>query len=274
MVNSCTGRMGNAAAEALVRAGLTLVPFTFTGYSAGVAVCNIGVAGVPVEVVGRARRQEVMEQVKEEYPGLVVVDYTLPSCVNENAEFYARNGVPFVIGTSGGKRERLVEVAESAGLYAVIASQMGKQVVAFQSALELLGQRFPGCFSGYDVEVVESHQSSKVDVSGTARAVVGALQELGVDCDERVIKRIRSRSRSVEEMGVPEEALGGHAFHTYRLTSPDGSVAFVFKHNVVGRSIYAEGTVDAVLFLAKMREEGAKKKVYNMQDVLKGGSLR
>lgn len=39
---------------------------------------------------------------------------------------------------------------------------------------------------------------------------------------------------------------------------------FKFKHNVVERSIYAEGTVDAVLFLAKKRSEGAEKKVYNM----------
>lgn len=28
-------------------------------------------------------------------------------------------------------------------------------------------------------------------------------------------------------------------------------VAFEFQHNVMGRSIYAQGTVDAVLFLAK-----------------------
>jgi hypothetical protein len=33
---------------------------------------------------------------------------------------------------------------------------------------------------------------------------------------------------------------------------------------VVERSIYAEGTVDAVLFLAKKRAEAAKEKVYNM----------
>jgi hypothetical protein len=28
-------------------------------------------------------------------------------------------------------------------------------------------------------------------------------------------------------------------------------VSFEFQHNVCGRSIYAEGTIDAVLFLAK-----------------------
>ncbi len=50
---------------------------------------------------------------------------------------------------------------------------------------------------------------------------------------------------------VPSSALDGHAFHTYTLTSDDGSVVFEFKHNVCGRKIYAEGTVDAALFLAR-----------------------
>lgn len=53
------------------------------------------------------------------------------------------------------------------------------------------------------------------------------------------IVRVRDRLQQLD-MGVPESALDGHAFHTYRLTSPDGSVSFVFKHNVVGRSIYAQ----------------------------------
>lgn len=36
------------------------------------------------------------------------------------------------------------------------------------------------------------------------------------------------------KMGVPKEALLGHAYHTYHLTSPDGSVNFEFQHNVAG----------------------------------------
>ena len=75
-------------------------------------------------------------------------------------------------------------------------------------------------------------------------------------------------------MGVPESALQGHAYHTYQLTSPDGTVFFEFQHNVIGRSIYAEGTVDAVLFLAQQIQAGASQKVYNMIDVLKAGAMR
>ena len=74
--------MGHATAEAVVRAGLTLVPFSFTGESGGVAVSNIGVSGIPVEVVPPQERQHALEAIQKDYPNLVIVDYTLPSAVN------------------------------------------------------------------------------------------------------------------------------------------------------------------------------------------------
>eukprot|EP01024_Parvocaulis_polyphysoides_P056785 TRINITY_DN6013_c0_g2_i2.p1 TRINITY_DN6013_c0_g2~~TRINITY_DN6013_c0_g2_i2.p1 ORF type:complete len:288 (-),score=54.92 TRINITY_DN6013_c0_g2_i2:94-957(-) len=235
MVNSCAGKMGHAAAEAIVRAGLNLVPITFTGESIGVAVENIGVAGVPVQVYGLERQQEVIEEVKQKYPDVLIVDYTLPLCVNENAEFYVNNKLPFVMGTTGGDRTRLTKEVQEAGIYAVIAPQMGKQVVAFQAMMETMGDNFPGAFSGYKLDVVESHQATKADTSGTAKAVVQSFQKMGVDYEVSQIRKVRERMQQIDEMKVPENALMGHAFHTYRLTSPDGSVSFEFQHNVCGR---------------------------------------
>lgn len=46
---------------------------------------------------------------------------------------------------------------------------------------------------------------------------------------------VRERDAQLRDMRVPEGHLNGHAFHTYRLTSPDGSVGFEFQHNVCGR---------------------------------------
>lgn len=51
-------------------------------------------------------------------------------------------------------------------------------------------------------------------------------------------------------------------------------MSFEFQHNVRGRQIYAEGTVDAALFLAKKVQEGSKQKVFNMIDVLREGNMR
>lgn len=85
---------------------------------------------------------------------------------------------------------------------------------------------------------------------------------------------VRDRAQQLGRMKVPEEHLLGHAYHTYQLISPDGTVYFEFQHNVCGRTIYAEGTVDAALFLARQIEQGASQKLYNMVDVLKAGAMR
>ena len=95
--------------------------------------------------------------------------------------------------------------------------------------------------------MAESHQSTKADTSGTAKAVADTLATL-VDGDEANydyddIVRVRDTEeqlkgapgQSPDLNPVPEDALNGHAFHTYSLVSDDGSVEFQFRHNVCGR---------------------------------------
>ena len=88
------------------------------------------------------------------------------------------------------------------------------------------------------------------------------------------IKKIREKGAQLDEMHVPENALDGHAFHTYTITSPDDSVSFQFQHNVCGRQIYAEGTVDAALFLSRQIKSQTEQRIFNMIDVLKAGAMR
>ena len=72
---------------------------------------------------------------------------------------------------------------------------------------------------------------------------------------------------------VAKEALSGHAFHTYSLLSGDGQVEFQFRHNVQGRSVYAEGAVDAAVFLAARVAAEEKKRQFTMIDVLRSGAM-
>ena len=88
------------------------------------------------------------------------------------------------------------------------------------------------------------------------------------------IRKVRDPMTQLEVMAVPETALSGHAFHTYELKSSDDTVSFVLKHNVISRGIYAEGTVDAVLFLQRKINQKAQQRLYSMVDVLKEGMLR
>lgn len=188
--------------------------------------------------------------------------------------FMQKKKIPFVMGTTGGDRDQLLKDMEDASASAVIAPNMGKQIVAMQAALEDLASKYPSAFGGYQLHTRESHQKTKADTSGTAKAVVDSLKTLSGDdaytYDD--IEMIRDDEESMD-FGVKEEFLKGHAFHTYTLTSPDGSVEFQLKHNVSGRTVYAEGTADAVKFLSKKIREGSGGKVYSMINVLEEGAM-
>jgi len=293
MMNGLPGAMGmEIAAACLRREGVTLAPFALTGPGcAGEITVDDGRGGAPmtVELFEGADKDKAAAKAKEAYPepgSLVCIDFTHPSAVNGNAEWYAANKLPFVMGTTGGDRDALLDVTKGSGNYAVIAPNMAKQIVALQAALERMAAEFPGSFEGYSLSVVESHQSTKADTSGTAKAVSTSLAQLTNEPDFTAddyakIERVRAVDAQLAGGGpshrgvspVPEEALKGHAFHTYALTSADGAVEFQFRHNVCGRSTYAEGSVDAAVFLAARIRAAAEQKVYDMVDVLKLGGI-
>jgi len=166
-----------------------------------------------------------------------------------------------------------MKTVHSSGVYAVIAANMCKQIVALQATMSHMAKDFPGAFSGYSMEISESHQKTKADTSGTAKDMVKSFQGLGLDFKVDDIKKVRDEKEQLA-FGVPEHALGGHAFHTYSLKSDDGSVAFQYQHNVTGRRTYAEGVVDGVLFLAKQIAAKNEKKAFDMIDVLSAGAMR
>jgi 4-hydroxy-tetrahydrodipicolinate reductase len=281
MVNGMPGPMATAAAEACLRKGLKLAPVALTGPD--LEPCAIQVydtitgTSAQVKLIPSSQSEKIESAIagmKEASDLLLAIDYTHPSAVNENARLYVKLNIPFVMGTTGGDRETLLKDVENH--FCVIAPNMGKQIVAMQSALADLANKFPSAFAGYQLNVRESHQKTKADTSGTAKAVIESIKVLtnnpNYEADRDVIL-IRNDEESIA-FGVPPDALSGHAFHTYTLTSPDGTVQFQLQHNVVGRSVYAEGTADAVKFLAtKILEGDDQPKTYSMVDVLQAGAL-
>jgi len=146
---------------------------------------------------------------------------------------------------------------------------MAKQIVGFQAMMEYAAKTFPDLFSGYTLSVKESHQKGKADTSGTARAIIGYFNKLGIPFTEQQIIMERDPENQKIKWGIPEEYLKGHGWHTYALVSEDKTVKFEFTHNINGRDIYAAGTLDAIFFLHRKALEGAKGRVFSMIDVLR-----
>jgi len=283
MVNGMPGPMAVASAEACLRMGLKLSPCAITGPDIEPQILEVTdedtQRSASVKLIPSSNHIEIDSSLEGMRAGcgaenLVAIDFTHPSAVNSNAEWYIKNSLPFVMGTTGGDREKLLENVNNAKLFAVIAPNMGKQIVAMQKALEDLCIKFPSAFDGYKLAVTESHQKTKADTSGTAKAVVESLKTLSNDDFENDnIQMLRNDQDSIS-FGVAQDALAGHAFHTYTLTSADGTVQFGLQHNVSGRRIYAEGTADAVVFLANKIKTEKEGKVFTMINVLEEGAMQ
>ena len=269
MVNGIPGKVATTIANHLSKDHrFELIRFSLTGPE--MPSVDHPIEAGAVRLVVPKDREALIHDIKTSEGSFIMVDFTLPAAVNDNAAFYCRHGLPFVMGTTGGDRILLEKTVASSSVCAVIAPNMVKQIVGFQAMMEYAADNFPGLFKGYNLEIKESHQKTKKDTSGTAKAMVKYFNKLGLEFSEGDIIKIRDPNVQKNEWGIPEEYLDGHGWHTYTLTSEDKTVRFGFSHNINGRDIYTPGTMDAVLFLQKKIESGEKGKIFSMIDVLKG----
>ena len=262
MIAGLPGKMASLIAEYVEKAeDMKLMPFAISELEKQLQIGKTSVACIPFQFA----HERIKREIEKTSPD-IIVDFTLPRSVNWSAEMYCEYEIPFVMGTTGGDRELLKKTVGKSNISAVIAPNMAKQIVAFQAMMEYAAENFPDLFEGYKLKIIESHQASKADTSGTAKAMVKYFNMLGIPFKKEQITMVREPQKQLA-MKVPKEYLIGHGWHTYTLESKDGTVLFRFIHNVNGRDIYAQGTLDAIRFLFRHKKE--KGKVFSMIDVLK-----
>ncbi len=268
MVNGLPGNVTRMLARHIVQTDdMVLVPYSLTGPE--IEEERVELEGQSIALIRPDDREARMAEVKARYPACICVDFTHPSAVNANAAFYCQQGLPFVMGTTGGDREALRRTVSQSSTAAVIAPNMAKQIVGLQAMMAYAAETFPGLFAGYTLTVRESHQQGKADTSGTAKAMVRYFNAMGIDFRDDQIHQERDPQVQQSQWGVPEAYLGGHGWHTYTLVSADGTTKFEFTHNINGREIYAGGTLDALRFLARKLDQGCSGQVFSMIDVMR-----
>jgi 4-hydroxy-tetrahydrodipicolinate reductase len=241
-------------------------------------IINFGITGNDIEVENyevndhsfnliKANDRACIDRLFEEHKPTIVVDFTEPMVVEQNIDLYCMKETNFVIGTTGVRIDKVSERIKGSNISAVIAPNMAKQIVALQSMIKYASEKFHNCFKDYTLTIKESHQKGKLDISGTARLMVDYFKQLGIIFEKNDIIAYREPEEQIK-LGVPEEYLSGHGWHTYTLISSDKTVNIEITHNVNGRDIYAKGTIDAVFFLSEKIRNGVHGKVFSMIDVM------
>ncbi|MFA5188525.1 MAG: 4-hydroxy-tetrahydrodipicolinate reductase [Patescibacteria group bacterium] len=192
----------------------------------------------------------------------VVLNFTNPEATMESAIWCAEHSKPLVTGTTGLSEEQLKELVRLAKrrVPMVFDSNMSLGV----NLIDKLLPKFVSTLTGFDIEMVELHNSNKKDSpSGTAIRFAQTLAKakggkisfgrVKGHYDERPMNEVVVHS--IRGGTVPGE-------HTIYFIGPDEVIEI--HHRALSRRIFVLGALKAAKWVVKMARPG----LYNMNDVL------
>jgi len=132
MVNGLPGNVARTVAGHILKdQRFELLHYSLTGPEISETEYRLGTASL--ELIRPDEKWSKIEAIKKARGRFLSVDFTHPSAVNANAEFYCQAELPFVMGTTGGDRQKLEATVTASPIAAVVAPNMAKQIVGFQA---------------------------------------------------------------------------------------------------------------------------------------------
>jgi 4-hydroxy-tetrahydrodipicolinate reductase len=192
----------------------------------------------------------------------VVIDLSHPDAAEAIADAAARAGKSLVCGTTGLGEEALAAIARAARTVPVLHAA---NLSAGVAVLADLVRRAAAALPDYDLEIVELHHRKKADApSGTALALAGAAKDGRSAPGARLVlgRSGHTGERPAGEIGV-HAVRGGGIFGEHRVILAGPNERLELVHTAESRALFAEGALQASLFLAK-----AKPGRYAMTDVV------
>ena len=192
----------------------------------------------------------------------VLIDFSSPAATRNALRFCAKNALPCVICTTGldeDTEKLLTEASTRCAVFKSANMSMGINLLA-----QLAQQAATALGLDYDIEIIEKHHNRKLDApSGTALMLADAINEQNDGAYHYVYDRSAVRAkRDPKEIGI-SAVRGGSIVgdHEVLFCGPDEVITL--KHTAYSRSIFANGAINAAVYLAK-KDPG----LYNMNDLI------
>jgi 4-hydroxy-tetrahydrodipicolinate reductase len=195
----------------------------------------------------------------------VLIDFTLPTTISRHADLLAAAGRPWVLGTTGLTPADQANITHAATLIPIFqAANFAPGVNLVLALAERLGATLPA--ATHDAEILEMHHRQKIDApSGTALALGHAIARgRGVDLAQ-VKQSGRDGHTGPRESGTIGFAAlrGGQIVGSHSAIFTSATEQITLTHHALDRRIFADGAVQAALFLA-----GKPPGLYGMRDLL------
>ena len=115
-----------------------------------------------------------------------------------------------------------------------------------------------------DIEIIETHHNRKIDSpSGTALILANSINEaLNNEMNFEYNRHSKRQKRDKKEIGI-HSIRGGNEVGKHSVIFFGENESFEITHNVLSRSVFAEGALKAAFFIIT-KDNG----IYNMNDMI------
>mgnify|MGYP004474269195 FL=1 len=195
----------------------------------------------------------------------VLVDFTQPKSIYENALFCLNNGINIVIGTTGLTDEQIEELkklSEKQGLGCLIAPNFSTGAVLMMKFAQMASKYFD------NAEIIELHHNQKKDApSGTA--VKTALMMAGENtnfttgnCQETETILGARGANSYNNIHIHSVRMPGYIASQEVLFGANGQLLSI-RHDSMNRECYMDGVLRAIDYVEKNHNF-----VYGLENIL------
>jgi 4-hydroxy-tetrahydrodipicolinate reductase len=196
----------------------------------------------------------------------VVVDFTQPKYVFENAKICLENGVAPVIGTTGLTDEQIEElktIAKQNGLGCLIAPNFSTGAVLMMKFAQMAAKYFD------NAEIIELHHNQKKDApSGTAIKTALMMSQTGKmsfetgNCPETETITGSRGGKSYSDIRIHSVRMPGYIASQEVIFGSSGQV-FKIRHDSMDRQCYMSGVKMAIKYIAQNKDF-----IYGLENIM------
>ncbi|MDO5602540.1 MAG: 4-hydroxy-tetrahydrodipicolinate reductase [Oscillospiraceae bacterium] len=193
----------------------------------------------------------------------VIIDFSSPTGTADMLSYCEKTKTPCVVCTTGLDDlilDRMKRLAAQTAVFHSANMSLGVNLVMelAQIAAGVLGDHF-------DIEIIEKHHNRKVDApSGTALMIADAINRTENGKFDYVYDRHATRAaRTQHEIGF-HAVRGGNIVGEHEILFCGQNETISISHSASSREVFAEGAVNAAVFLTKQAPG-----FYCMQDLIK-----
>ncbi len=222
-------------------------------------VCAVDINQIDSEVCAK-REVRIMGDLKSAilmHKPDVIVDFTQPKYVFENAKICLENGVRPVIGTTGLSDEQIEELnalSQAKGLGCLIAPNFSTGAILMMMFAKQASKYFD------NAEIIELHHNQKKDApSGTAIKTALMMSESGTmtfetgNCEETETIEGARGGKSYSDIRIHSVRMPGYIASQEVIFGASGQILTI-RHDSMDRQCYMAGVKLAVKYIAEHNE--------------------